>query len=83
MKHCTRFPSFNGPEYSKSVEVGHFFIVLQQAVSDDQRVQCLGQFASWRTAASALKRMRPCVRPAIWKRPKRRSGSNTENRSIR
>jgi len=32
MKHCTRFPSFNGPDYSKPIEIGHFFIVLQQAL---------------------------------------------------
>ena len=32
MKHCTRFPLFNGPDYSKPIEIGHFFIVLQQAL---------------------------------------------------
>lgn len=32
MQHGASFPSFNGPDYSKPIEIGHFFIVMQPAL---------------------------------------------------
>ncbi len=32
MGHGATFPSFNGPDYSKPIEIGHFFIVMQPAL---------------------------------------------------
>jgi len=32
MKHGATFPSFNGPDYSRPIEIGHFFIVMRPSL---------------------------------------------------
>ena len=32
MQHGAKFPCFNGPDFSRPIEIGHFFIVMQPAL---------------------------------------------------